>query len=52
MYKNISRDSSVLKGFSPHQLSCNLTGKYYAIGYYSYTQRYEPVYYITQIKDR
>lgn len=31
--KNNSRNSSKLKGCSPHQLLCNLTGKYYAIGY-------------------
>ncbi len=37
MYKNNSRDSGILKGCSPLQLSCNLTGKYYAVGYYSYT---------------
>ena len=40
MYKNNSRDSSKLKGCSPLQLSCNLTGKCHAIGYYSYTKRY------------
>ena len=39
MYKNNSRDSSKLKGCSPLQPSCILTGKYNAIGYYSYTQR-------------
>ena len=39
MYKNNSRDSSVIKGYSPLQLSCNLTGKCHAVGYYSYTQR-------------
>ena len=38
MYKNNSRDSSKFKGCSPHQLFCNLTGKYHAIGYYSYTK--------------
>ena len=37
MYKNKSRDSSKFKGCSPLQLSCNLTGKCHAIGYYSYT---------------
>ena len=42
MYKNNSRDGSKFKGFSPYQLSCNLTGKYHAIGYYSYTNRYPP----------
>jgi hypothetical protein len=41
MYKNNSRDSSKFKGCSPLQLSCNLTGKYHAIGYYSYTNRYK-----------
>ena len=40
MYKNNSRDSSKFKACSPHQLSCNLTGKCHAIGYYSYTNRY------------
>lgn len=40
MYKNNSRDSSKFKGYSPLQLSCNLTGKRYAVGYYSYTDRY------------
>ena len=40
MYKNNSRDSSKFKGFSPHQLCCILTGKYHAIGYYSYTYRW------------
>lgn len=40
MYKNNSRDSSKFKGCSPLQFSCNLTGKYHANGYYSYTQRY------------
>ncbi len=39
MYKNNSRNSSELKGCSPFQLSCNLTGKCLAIGYYSYTNR-------------
>jgi hypothetical protein len=39
MYKNNSRDSSKFKGCSPLQLSCNLTGKCHAIGYYSYTNR-------------
>ena len=41
MYKNNSRDSSSIKGFSPLQLSCNLTGMFHAIGYYSYTHRYK-----------
>ena len=40
MYKNNSRASSKLKGCSPLQLSCNLTGLKPAIGYYSYTQRW------------
>ena len=39
MYKNNSRDCSKLKGFSPPQLFCNLTEKYHAVGYYSYTKR-------------
>ena len=39
MYKNNSRVSSKFKGCSPLQLSCNLTGKCHAVGYYSYTQR-------------
>ena len=39
MYKNNSRDSSKFKGCSPLQLSCNLTGKCHAVGYYSYTNR-------------
>ncbi len=39
MYKNNSRDSSKFKGYSPLQLSCNLTGKCHAVGYYSYTNR-------------
>ncbi len=39
MYKNNSRNSSEFKGFSPLQLFCNLTGKCYAVGYYSYTKR-------------
>ena len=39
MYKNNSRDSSNLKGCSPFQLSCSLTGKCHAVGYYSYTKR-------------
>ncbi len=40
MYKNNSRDSIKFKGCSSFQLSCNLTGKCHAIGYYSYTKRY------------
>ena len=41
MYKNNSRDNSKFKGYSPLQLSCNLTVKCHAIGYYSYTNRYK-----------
>ncbi|ACF13478.1 hypothetical protein Ctha_1013 [Chloroherpeton thalassium ATCC 35110] len=41
MYKNNGRLSSKFKGFNPLQLSCNLTGKYHAVGYYSYTKRYQ-----------
>jgi len=37
MYKNNSRVSSKFKVCSPLQLSCNLTGKCNAVGYYSYT---------------
>jgi hypothetical protein len=40
MYKNNSRDSSKFKGCSPLKLSCNLTVKFYTVGYYSYTNRY------------
>ncbi len=40
MYKNNSLDSSIFKGFSTLQLSCNMTGKCPAVGYYSYTQRW------------
>jgi hypothetical protein len=40
MYKFHSRDSSKFKGCSSLQLSCNLTGKYNAIGYSIYTNRY------------
>ncbi len=36
MYKNNSRISSKIKGCSPLKLSCNLTGKRYAICHYSY----------------
>ena len=39
MYKNNSRNSRKFKGCSPFQLYSNLTGKCYAVGYYSYTQR-------------
>ncbi len=40
MYKNNSRDSGELKGYSPLQHSCNLTEIKPAVGYYSYTKRY------------
>jgi hypothetical protein len=40
MYKNNSRDSSDFKGCSLLQLSCDLTGKCNAFGYYSYTNRW------------
>ena len=43
MYKNNSRFSSKFKGCSPLQLSCNLTRKCHAVGYYSYTNRYAQV---------
>ena len=39
MYKNNSRDGSEIRDCSPLQLSCNLTGKCHAVGYYSYTHR-------------
>ncbi len=39
MYKNNSRESSKFKGYNQLQLSCNLTGKCHAVGYYSYTHR-------------
>jgi hypothetical protein len=41
MYKNNSRDSCELKGCSPLQFSFILTGKCHAIGYYSYTNRWQ-----------
>ena len=41
MYINNSRDSSKFKGCSPLQLSCCLKGMKTAVGYYSYTQRYQ-----------
>lgn len=41
MYKNNSRDSSNFRGCSPLQLFCNLTEKCHAIGYYSYTKRWQ-----------
>jgi len=40
MYKNNSLVSSQIKGYSPHQLSCVLTGYCHAVGYYSYTSRW------------
>jgi hypothetical protein len=40
MYIQNRRDISKFNGFSPLQLSCNLTGKCHAVGYYSYTNRY------------
>lgn len=40
MYKNNSRGSSKFRGCSSLQLSCKLKVFNYAIGYYSYTQRY------------
>ena len=43
MYKNNSRNSSKFKDCSPLQLFCILTGKCYAVGYYSYTNRYRQV---------
>ena len=42
MYKNNSRDSSKFEGLSSLQLSCKLTGKCHAAGYYSYTNRCMP----------
>ena len=41
MYKNNSRFSSNIKVCSPLQLSCNLTEMKPAIGYYSYTKRWQ-----------
>jgi hypothetical protein len=41
MYKNNSRDSSKFNGCSPLQLLYNLTGMKPAIGYYSYTKRWQ-----------
>jgi len=40
MCKNNCRDGNTLKVCSSLQLSCNLTGKCNAVGYYSYTDRY------------
>lgn len=42
MYKNNSQNSSKIKGCSPLQISCNLTGMKPVIGYYSYTKRCVP----------
>ena len=42
MYKNNSRSGSKIKGCSPLQLCCNLTGMKPANGYYSYTNRWCP----------
>ncbi len=39
MYKNNKRDSSNIMSFSPLKLTCSLTEKYHAVGYYSYTKR-------------
>ena len=44
MYKNNSRGSTKFKGCSPLQLSCGLTGKCYAIDYYSLTNRAHSLY--------
>ena len=41
MYKNNSRDSRKFKGCSPLRLFCNLTRKCHAVGYYSYTHRWQ-----------
>ena len=41
MYKNNSRDSSKFKVCSPLQLSSNLISMEPAVGYYSYTKRYQ-----------
>jgi len=43
MYKNNSRDRCKLRGCSPLQLLCNLTKKCHAVGYYSYTHRWQSV---------
>ena len=40
-YKNNSRNSRIFKGCSPLQLSCKLKVLSSAIGYYSYTNRYQ-----------
>ncbi len=39
MYKNNSRYSCKFKVCNPFELSCNLTGKCYSVGCYSYTNR-------------
>ena len=49
MYKNNSRGSSKFKGCSQLQHSCNLTGKYHAFGYYSYTSRWQTFWYDKEI---
>jgi hypothetical protein len=41
MYIQNRRDGSKFKGCSPQQLSCKLTGKCNAVGYYSYSNRYQ-----------
>ena len=41
MNKNNRRDSNKLKGCSPLQHSFNLTGKWLAVGYLSYTDLYK-----------
>jgi hypothetical protein len=40
MYKNNCGDGTNINGRSPLQTSCNLTGKYQAIGNYSYYKSY------------
>lgn len=40
MYKNNSRNSSVIKGCSPLQLHRKLKDLSFTVGYYSYTERY------------
>ena len=47
MYDNNSPNSSSLKGYSSLQLLCNLTGKCHAVGYYSYTNRYDERFYFS-----
>jgi hypothetical protein len=41
MYIKNRRNRSKFNGCSPLQLSCNLTGMKPAIGYYSYTNRWQ-----------